>query len=115
MAPSAEFKAASAAFRAHVPDLTSPRFTTAKQQDVYQYADHFHTNHAPPWLFDLTQAWEKLYNEPYRGVTADGKSKRTSFSTADEPRESQYILILLQALSKNTCTGFKMKDYIYPT
>jgi len=70
---SSEFKAASAAFRAHIPDLTIPRFTTAKEQDVYEYAAFFRDNHAPPWLFDLTQAWEELYKEPFKGVTSDGK------------------------------------------
>ncbi|KAF2196372.1 hypothetical protein GQ43DRAFT_260916 [Delitschia confertaspora ATCC 74209] len=84
MERSKEFKAASAAFRQHIPDLTIPRFTTAKEHDVYQYANHFKTNHAPPWLFELTQAWEKLYNEPYKGLTTDGTVQEGLFTVQDE-------------------------------
>ncbi|RDW88383.1 hypothetical protein BP6252_00415 [Coleophoma cylindrospora] len=66
------FKKASAGFRTHLPDLTSPRFTTAKTQDATSYAKFFNDNKAPPWLHALTQAWGKLFNEPYKGVTSDG-------------------------------------------
>lgn len=63
---------ASAAFRKHLPDLNTPRFQEAKQQDAYSYAEAFQKNHVPPWLYNLTKAWEKLYEEPYKGVTSDG-------------------------------------------
>ena len=72
---STEFQKASAAFRAHVPDLQTPRFQTAKQQSPYEYVDYFNENHAPPWLWNLTQAWKKLYAEPYKGVTTDGEQR----------------------------------------
>lgn len=73
MTSEAEFKKASAEFRTHLPDLTSPRFTTAKTQDATSYAKFFNDNKAPPWLHALTQAWGKLFNEPFTGVTSDGK------------------------------------------
>ncbi|KAF2714669.1 hypothetical protein K504DRAFT_420686 [Pleomassaria siparia CBS 279.74] len=79
-----DFKATSTAFRAHLHDLSTPRFTTASKQDVYEYADFFRDNHAPPWLFELTQAWEKLYNEPFKGLTSDGTIREGLFQTQDE-------------------------------
>ncbi len=71
---STTFEQNAAAFRQHLPDLNTPRFQIAKQQDAYEYADAFKTKHQPPWLWELTQAWEKLLAEPYKGVTADGST-----------------------------------------
>lgn len=66
------FEKASAAFRKHLPDLNTPRFTHAKDQNAYEYAKVFQTERNPPWLFNLTQAWQSLYQEPFKGITADG-------------------------------------------
>lgn len=84
MAQDNSFKEASEAFRAHIPDLTAPRFTTAAKQNVYEYAQFFRDHHAPPWLYNLTVAWEKLYAEPYKGVTVDGTVREGLFKTHDE-------------------------------
>lgn len=78
------FKEASEAFRKHLFDLSAPRFTTAAKQDVYEYAQFFKDNHAPPWLYELTQAWEKLYAEPYKGITTDGTVRDGHFKAQDE-------------------------------
>jgi len=78
------FQATSAAFRAHLHDLSTPRFTTASKQNVYEYADFFRENHAPPWLFALTEAWAKLYDEPFKGVTSDGTVREGLFEDQDE-------------------------------
>lgn len=91
MASKGAFKEASEAFRAHIPDLSTPRFTTAAKQDVYEYANFFRDNQAPPWLFALTQAWEKLYDEPFKGVTADGTVQEGLFNTHDEGIDIQTI------------------------
>jgi hypothetical protein len=64
---------ASGAFRQHLPDLSSPRFTVAKDQDAYSYAETFTTTKHPPWLYNLTRAWQQLYEEPYVGITTDGQ------------------------------------------
>ena len=61
-----------AGFRQHMPDLSSPRFQIAKEQDPYEYFDSFEKNHHPPWLYNLTKTWEKLLDEPYKGVTTNG-------------------------------------------
>lgn len=79
-----DFQVTSSAFRTHLPDLSIPRFTTASKQTLYEYADFFRDNHAPPWLFDLTQAWEKLYSEPFKGVTSDGAVREGLFESRDE-------------------------------
>ena len=67
------FENASAAFRQHLPDLSIPRFIVSKDQDAHEYADAFKTNHVPPWLYNLTETWKELLNEPFKGVTVDGK------------------------------------------
>jgi hypothetical protein len=59
-------------FRQHMPDLSSPRFQIAKQQTPYEYFESFEKNHQPPWLYNLTKAWEQLLEDPYKGLTADG-------------------------------------------
>lgn len=60
-------------FREHLPDLTVPRFTTMQKQDVYEYAKAFKENKQPPWLHALYCHWLELFNEPFKGVTNDGK------------------------------------------
>lgn len=60
------------AFRQHLPDLTIPRFTIAKQQSPYEYTEAFQKNKVPPWLWHLTKAWDDLLKEPFVGVTANG-------------------------------------------
>lgn len=72
MVPTSTYKKAAAEFRQHLPDLKSPRFTTAAQQSCYEYVDTFRKEQNPPWLYRLTEAWAKLYSEPYTGVTTDG-------------------------------------------
>ncbi|KAF2030781.1 hypothetical protein EK21DRAFT_88688 [Setomelanomma holmii] len=84
MARRNSFDQASAGFRAHLPDLSSPRFTSAAKQSVYEYAKCMQDNRAPPWLYDLTKVWEKLLSEPYRGVTNDGKVKDGLYQARDE-------------------------------
>ncbi|KAF2790463.1 hypothetical protein K505DRAFT_251128 [Melanomma pulvis-pyrius CBS 109.77] len=104
----ADFQATSSAFRAHLPDLSIPRFTTASKQTLYEYADFFRDNHAPPWLFDLTQAWEKLYSEPFKGVTSDGTVRGGLFESRDEGvdivnivKKAEEMLGTLSAEEKN--------------
>ncbi|KAF1847459.1 uncharacterized protein K460DRAFT_306653 [Cucurbitaria berberidis CBS 394.84] len=84
MARRNSFDAASAGFRAHLPDLSSPRFTTAAKQNIYEYAKCMQDNRAPPWLYDLTKVWEKLLEEPYKGVTSDGTVRDGLFKAKDE-------------------------------
>jgi hypothetical protein len=72
MGSTTTFEKASTGFRQHLPDLNSPRFTIAKDQDAYSYAETFTTKQHPPWLYNLTRAWQQLYEEPYKGITTDG-------------------------------------------
>ena len=68
----ASFEQTSAAYRQYLPDLSTKRFTKAKQQDAYEYSKTFHMEKKPDCLFQLAQAWERLYKEPFKGVTTDG-------------------------------------------
>lgn len=67
-----------------MPDLSSARFTSAAKQSVYDYAKYMQDNRAPPWLYDLTKTWEKLLEEPYKGVTNDGNVREGLFAAKDE-------------------------------
>lgn len=84
MARRSSFDQASAGFRAHLPDLGSPRFTTAAKQNVYEYVQSMQDNRAPPWLYDLTKVWEKLLEEPYKGITNDGTVREGLYQAQDE-------------------------------
>ncbi|KAK9379259.1 uncharacterized protein V2V93DRAFT_374379 [Kockiozyma suomiensis] len=60
-------------FRQYLPDLSIPRFTIMKEQDAHEYATAFKTGAQPPWLHALYVHWMKLFAEPFKGVTTDGK------------------------------------------
>lgn len=90
MARRTSFDEASVAFRQHLHDLSTPRFTTAAKQTPYEYAKDMQDNRRPPWLYDLTKVWEQLLAEPYKGVSNDGEIRDGLFEAADEgfPTES---------------------------
>lgn len=103
------FQAASSDFRAHLHDLTTPRFTTASKQNVYEYADFFRDNRAPPWLFDLTQAWAKLYEEPFKGVTSDGSIREGIFKIQDEAVQIEDVVKKAESLVERLSAEEKQK------
>ena len=59
-------------FRAHLPDLSIPRFQVMKEQGPREYAMEFKEKGQPPWLHALYLQWQKLLAEPFKGVTNDG-------------------------------------------
>lgn len=65
---------ATASFRQFLPDITSPRFCTARRQNPYEYVDVFEAQKHPRPLYDLAQAWKSLLDEPFMGITTDGMS-----------------------------------------
>lgn len=84
MARRSSFDEASTGFQTHLPDLSSPRFTSAAKQTVYAYTKCMQDNRAPPWLYDLTKVWEELVEEPYKGITNDGNIREGLFQSRDE-------------------------------
>ncbi|KAL3426792.1 hypothetical protein PVAG01_00301 [Phlyctema vagabunda] len=92
------FQQASAEFRKYLPDLDSPRFTTAKQLDATSYAKFFNDNQAPPWLYNLTQAWQKLFDEPFKGVTEDGSIIPDLYPIQDEGVQIDTIVSAVEAV-----------------
>lgn len=92
MARRSSFDQASAGFRAHLPDLSSPRFTSAAKQSVYEYSKCMQDRRAPPWLYDLTKVWETLLEEPYKGVTNDGSVIAGLYETRDEGFEIDFAV-----------------------
>ena len=62
-----------AAYRQFLPDLTMPRFNTMKNQNAHEYAQAFLDDGNPPWLHGLYKHWMSLLEEPFKGITNDGK------------------------------------------
>jgi hypothetical protein len=60
-------------YRQYLPDLTDERFTRMQKQDAHEYAAAFKESGQPPWFHALYLHWQKLADEPLRGVTTDGK------------------------------------------
>ncbi|KAL2008161.1 hypothetical protein VTN00DRAFT_8143 [Thermoascus crustaceus] len=85
-------------FRQYLPDLSTPRFTTMCRQNAREYAHDFLTKHNPPWLYGLYLHWRKLFKEPFRGVTSDGKIKPGLFQLQDEGLPIEKIVAAAQAV-----------------
>jgi hypothetical protein len=73
-----------AEFRKYLPDLSTPRFVAMRQQDSREYAKEFQTKGNPPWLYALTQHWLDLAQEPFKGITKDGRIQPDLFALVDE-------------------------------
>ncbi|KAF2270159.1 hypothetical protein CC78DRAFT_507820 [Lojkania enalia] len=113
MERSKSFQQASSAFRAHFHDLSTPRFTTAAKQNPYDYVQSFRQNHHPPWLYNLTEAWAKLYEEPFKGVTSDGVVREGLFKEQDEAVDIQGVV----HATENMLGGLdeeQRKNVLYP-
>lgn len=61
-------------YRQYLPDLSLKRFQVMCTQDAHEYAHDFKTMKQPPWLHGLYSHWLDLLQEPFKGVTTDGKS-----------------------------------------
>lgn len=72
MASQAEQDAQHGDFRQYLPDLSTPRFTTLAQCDAHSHARELTEKQRPPWLYGLYMHWQKLLQEPYKGITNDG-------------------------------------------
>ena len=67
-------------YRQYLPDLNLPRFQAMRNQDAHEYADDFKTKRMPPWLHALYMHWLDLLQEPFKGVTTDGRFSLNLFS-----------------------------------
>ncbi|KAK3694566.1 hypothetical protein B0T22DRAFT_507185 [Podospora appendiculata] len=85
-------------YRKHLPDLTSPRFTTMQKQDAHEYAKAFIQGGMPPWLHGLYLHWRKLFQEPFKGVTNDGHVRPGLFTLQDEGMPIAAIVAAADAL-----------------
>ncbi|KAK3310389.1 uncharacterized protein B0T15DRAFT_407436 [Chaetomium strumarium] len=81
---SSEDQHSGGAYRKHLPDLSIPRFTEMQKQDAHEYAKAFKESGVPPWLHGLYLHWRKLFQEPFRGVTNDGRVRPDLFHLQDE-------------------------------
>ncbi|KAK4250823.1 hypothetical protein C7999DRAFT_28652 [Corynascus novoguineensis] len=86
------------AFRQHLPDLSIPRFTTMQKQDAHEYARAFKESGVPPWLHGLYLHWRKLYQEPFKGITNDGRVRPDLFRLQDEGMPIEAIVSAAETL-----------------
>jgi len=70
-------------------------------------------NRAPPWLYDLTKVWEKLLEEPYKGITSDGNVREGLFHARDEGTDVQTAVENAEKLLNSLETEQK-KKIAYP-
>lgn len=66
-------------YRQYLPDLNLKRFQVMRTQDAYEYAHDFKTLRQPPWLHALYMHWLDLLQEPFKGVTTDGRVGSSGF------------------------------------
>lgn len=60
-------------YRQYLPDLNLKRFQVMCTQDAHEYARDFKRLKQPPWLHALYMHWLELWQEPFKGVTTDGR------------------------------------------
>lgn len=109
MARRTSFEEASVAFRQHLHDLSTPRFTTAAKQTVYEYTKDMQDNRRPPWLYDLTKVWEGLLAEPYNGVSNDGNIREGLFEATDEGFDTDSVVQKVEDLYRALSDDEKTK------
>lgn len=86
---SSSFSKPTGEYRACLPDLSIPRFTHVMKLDARTYAHEFKTKGQPPWIHKLYLHWRKLYQEPFKGVTVDGR--------VDSTESNDQLLTIFQA------------------
>ncbi|KAK4101692.1 hypothetical protein N658DRAFT_448833 [Parathielavia hyrcaniae] len=86
------------AYHQYLPDLSIPRFTTMQKQDAHEYAKAFKESGAPPWLHGLYLHWRKLFQEPFKGITNDGRVRPDLFRLQDEGMPISAIVSAANAL-----------------
>lgn len=69
----AELQKPTGEYRQYLPDLSLKRFQVMRNQDAHEYAHDFKTLKNPPWLHALYMHWVDLLQEPFKGVTTDGR------------------------------------------
>ena len=89
---SIETDKATSSFRAHLPDLNTPRFQALAKSDAHDHVRGFHKHNQPPWLKALYEHWRKLLDAPFKGVTNDGLVRPGLFDLQDEGVEIEQIV-----------------------
>lgn len=64
----------SSQYRQYLPDLNLERYQVMSTQDAHEYARDFKTLKQPPWLHALYTHWLELLEEPFKGITTDGRN-----------------------------------------
>jgi hypothetical protein len=57
-------------YRSSLPDLQSGKFKQLPYHDSHTWAEEFYKN---PFAKELTKIWLELWNQPYKGLTTDGR------------------------------------------
>lgn len=73
-----------AAFRAYIPPKDTQRSIDLARCDTYQWAK---LRCAEPFVAGWMRKWEELFNEPYKGITTDGRVVHDLYRLADEAED----------------------------
>lgn len=82
-------------FRDYLLALDSPRIVNARGLDPFEYARPIIASAKAKSLIDT---WKTLYQEPFKGVTADGRVEGGLFQLADEGHDIQRAVIAARRL-----------------
>ena len=96
---SVETKAATGAYRAYLPDLSTPRFQDLARSTAHDHVRDFHQHHHPPWLKALYEHWRKQLQAPFKGVTNDGCVQQGLYGLQDEGVPIENIVSAAEKLS----------------
>lgn len=70
-----------AGFRDYIPPADAPRSIQLAESDTYQWAGH---RCSEPFMIGWMKAWKERYDQPYKGITTDGKVIPNLFRLADK-------------------------------
>jgi hypothetical protein len=71
-------------FRKYIPPRDDQRSKELATSDAYRWTK---LCCAEPFMVGWMTTWEKLYNEPYKGITVDGQVRTDLYYLADEGQD----------------------------
>ena len=98
-------------FRPYVPAPDHPKIAPMRDRDARQHAEAARSNPRPQKL--LFEPWERMYREPFRGVTADGEVIPGLYSRARNGAPTEAMINAVLALF-GTVTPEQRKALCYP-
>jgi hypothetical protein len=98
-------------FRPYVPEPTHPKIAPMRDRDAREHAEAARNNPRPQKI--LFEPWERMYAEPFRGVTTDGNVIPGLYSLAPNGAPTEAMINAVLALF-GVITSEQKKALCYP-